>query len=1339
MECNKKVAYFRSWVKLVSIIMVLVVLHAGTIYAEQQSLRAVSLNSAIEAAGGKWKAGETPVSQLSEQNQKNHLGLIETIIDSKKTALAPLPKGATLPTSLDWRNNNGNWVTSVKDQGNCGSCWAFSSTAGLESYTLRKNNTPGKDNNTPNSLDLSEQVMVSCSGAGSCNGGYINSAATFLQSSGEPVESCYPYTATNGSCSSACSTRTSAADTIKSWQWVTTSASASNVDTLRAALNTYGPIVITMAVYTDFFYYTSGIYSHTSGSLAGYHAILLVGYNDAEQSFIVKNSWGSSWGEKGYFRIAYSETSSVTQFGYQSIAYPQVGIALTPGSLTLPIGTSGTVTVSGGQAPYTATSANAGVASATLSGTNIAVTTVSTGTTSIAVKDGAGNTATVSVSVTADTAPGAPTSVTATPGNAQAAVSFTAPSSNGGSTITGYKVTSNPGGVTAAGTSSPITVSGLTNGTAYTFTVQAANAIGTGTPSAASNSVTPGVAPGAPTSVTATAGNAQAAVSFTAPSSNGGSTITGYKVTSNPGGITAAATSSPVSVFGLTNGTAYTFTVQAVNALGTGAASSASNSVTPSVSVPGAPTAVTATAGNAQATVSFAAPSSNGGGTITSYTVTSSPSGKTAAGISSPVTVTGLTNGTAYTFTVKAANSAGTGAASSASNSVTPASTIAPFNVAVAGGLYHTVALKNDGSVWAWGYNYAGALGNGTTTDSRVPVQVSGLSGVVSIAAGAYHTIALKSDGTVWTWGYNGAGELCNGSYTSSSTPVQISGLSGVTAIAGGFYNTIALKSDGTVWSCGYGSDGELGNGSNSYTVNKPVQVSNLTAVAAIAGGSYHTLALKGDGSVWSWGYNGSGELGNGTTKNSNIPVLVNGLSGVTTVAGGAYHSAAIKGSGNIWAWGNNGNGELGIGSYTNATTPVQVSNLTGVTAIAAGYYHTLAVKSDGTIWAMGYGGYGEIGNGTYGTYSTPTKVSMTGGVSVAAGCVHSIALKSDWTVWDWGYNGYGALGNGSTSAYSNIPVQAAFGNTKSYTVTPSAGANGSISPASAFSVVSGKTASFTVTPNAGYTASVSGTCGGTLSGNVYTTNAIKDSCTVVASFTLTKVTATPSVSGANGSISPAAPWTVDYGTKLRFSVTPNSGYTASVAGTCGGTLSGTDYTTNAITSNCTVVASFTASKTSSYTVTPSAGANGSISPAAAQSVASGATKQFTITPASGYVAMMSGTCGGSLSGNVYTTNAITSNCTVVANFVASTATFNVIPSAGAHGTISPATTVTVTAGKTASFTVTPDAGYYASVGGGCNGTLSGNVYTTNPVVYGNCTVTAYFYPKSSAAAASAN
>ncbi|MEI6423054.1 MAG: fibronectin type III domain-containing protein, partial [Lentisphaerota bacterium] len=271
--------------------------------------------------------------------------------------------------------------------------------------------------------------------------------------------------------------------------------------------------------------------------------------------------------------------------------------------------------------------------------------------------------------------PGAPTAVIATRnGNQSLNVSFTAPSANGAA-ITGYTVTSRSGGITATGTASPITVTGLENGTAYSFRVTATNGIGTGHASKASNKIRPSTVPGKPTNVKVVRGNGQATVSFAAPvdvggvPGNGGSPITSYAVSLNEV-ISFTKAASPITVTGLENGSEYTFKVWANNENGKGAEAK-SNPVTPAT-LPGAPVINGTEDGNTQVTVLFTAPTIDGGNPITKYTVTSSPGGKTATAASSPITVTGLTNGTAYTFTVKATNDVGTGFASAPSGKAIP-------------------------------------------------------------------------------------------------------------------------------------------------------------------------------------------------------------------------------------------------------------------------------------------------------------------------------------------------------------------------------------------------------------------------------------------------------------------------------------------------------------------------------------------------------------------------------------------------------------------------------------------------------------------------------------------
>jgi len=323
--------------------------------------------------------------------------------------------------------------------------------------------------------------------------------------------------------------------------------------------------------------------------------------------------------------------------------------------------------------------------------------------------------------------------------------------------------------------------------------------------------------------------------------------------------------------------------------------------------------------------------------------------------------------------------------------------------VAVAAG-GHSLALASDGSVWAWGNNSNGQLGDGTTTTRFAPTQVVGLGGVTAISAGWAHSLALTKDGTVWAWGWNQFGQLGTGKTDDNHNPVQVSGLTGVVAVAAGKEQSFALKADGTVSAWGNNEYGYLGNGTPSAPQLRPVTVSGLSGVVAIAAGHVHTLALKSDGTVSAWGLGWWGNLGNGTTAIAPAPVAVSGLSRVVAIAAGGAHSLALKNDGSVSAWGANdatplgvtGGGQLGLGDTTMRTTPVTVNQLSGVVGIAAGGVHSLALTGDGTVWAWGSSGFGQVGNGSTTTQLMPVALSgMTPAVALAAGIFHSLALTT--------------------------------------------------------------------------------------------------------------------------------------------------------------------------------------------------------------------------------------------------------------------------------------------------------------------------------------------------------
>ncbi len=330
-----------------------------------------------------------------------------------------------------------------------------------------------------------------------------------------------------------------------------------------------------------------------------------------------------------------------------------------------------------------------------------------------------------------------------------------------------------------------------------------------------------------------------------------------------------------------------------------------------------------------------------------------------------------------------------------------------------------TVALKTDGTVLAWGDNAFGQLGNNALVFRSTPSVP--LSGVAKLAVGGFHVLALKTDGSLVAWGDSRAAQVGDGTSVNRSAPVPVSGLgagSGITDISAGGLHTLALKSDGTVLSWGDNYSGEIGN-RESADASVPSRIVGLAGVTAISAGGAHGVALAADGSVWTWGLDDFGQLGDGTQTapyvGRSTPMPVPGLTQVVKISAGGSHTIVLKSDGTLWAWGRNLEGQLGDGTFTNRSSPVQVAiGLTGVVAVSAGGSHTLALRRDGTVWAWG-AGYGyQLGNGAGDDHATPVQVvGLTHVVAISASG-HSMALRDDGTVWAWGPNGAGELGDGT-------------------------------------------------------------------------------------------------------------------------------------------------------------------------------------------------------------------------------------------------------------------------------------------------------------------------------------
>jgi len=313
----------------------------------------------------------------------------------------------------------------------------------------------------------------------------------------------------------------------------------------------------------------------------------------------------------------------------------------------------------------------------------------------------------------------------------------------------------------------------------------------------------------------------------------------------------------------------------------------------------------------------------------------------------------------------------------------------------------YNVAIKNNGTLWVWGFNAYGNLGLGNTTYYSSPKQVGALTAWSKVSTGGGHTLAIKTDGTLWSWGNNNQGQLGLGNTTNYSSPKQIGALTNWSSISGSSFISFAVKTDGTMWSWGYNGDGALGL-NNLTNYSSPKQIGALTTWLKIAGGYANCFAIKTDGTAWCWGRSSVGQLGLGNLTTYSSPKQIGALTDWAIISSGARSTsfagftAAIKTGGSLWSWGYNPQGQLGIGNTTNYSSPKQVGSLTNWSKVVAGSSSCFSIKTDGTLWAWGRNDKNELALGNATNYSSPKQVgSLTTWLQVAAGYFAGVGITS--------------------------------------------------------------------------------------------------------------------------------------------------------------------------------------------------------------------------------------------------------------------------------------------------------------------------------------------------------